>query len=130
MCENTLTVSKEGYFLLHSIFLCHWQQFDCLQFWASQIVYVGNKTYSLVLNKSPPPRLLIFGNFSHPPDLIWTPPLINFGKFLVQQLQNIQSILPIKGILTNFSVPELYWRRKRMDKLRYRHREHNLIPYI
>ena len=36
------------------------------------------------------------------------PPLINFGKFLLKQQQNIQSILSIKAILTNFSVPELY----------------------
>ena len=59
-------------------------------------------------------------------------PLTNLGKLLFQQLQNIESILSINGILTNFSVlyfSELYWRRKGMNKLVYRHRENNLIPY-
>ena len=63
--------------------------------------------YSLMLNKRRP-RLLIFGNFSYPLGPYLDPPLINFGKFLFQQLQNIQSVLSIKAILTNVSVPELY----------------------
>ena len=32
------------------------------------------RIYSFVLNKRPPPRLLIFGNFSHPPGPYLDPP--------------------------------------------------------
>ena len=32
-------------------------------------------------NKRPLPRLLIFGNYSHPPDLIWTPRLLILENF-------------------------------------------------
>ena len=51
----------------------------------------------------PPPRLLIWGNFC-------------FSNYKI-----FKSILSRRCVLTNFSVPELYWRRKRMNKLRYRH---------
>ena len=57
---------------------------------------MNNQIYSLVLNKRPP-RLLIFGNFSHPPGPYLDPPLINLGKFLLQQLQNIQNYTVNKG---------------------------------
>ena len=70
--------------------------------------YYSFAMYYLVLSKRPSPAYQFSEIFPTPTDLIWTPPLINLGKFLFQQLQNIQSILSIKTILTNFSVPELY----------------------
>ena len=87
-------------------------------------------TYSLVLNKRPP-RLLIFGNFSDTPDLIWTTPrLLIWEHFCFSNYKVFKSILSIRGILTTFGVPELYWRRKGMNNLNFRHKEHNLIPYL
>ena len=56
------------------------------------------RKYSLVPNKCPPPRLLIFGNFSPPPEPYFDPPpLINLGKFLFHQLQNIQKYTVNEG---------------------------------
>ena len=43
------------------------------------------------------PPLINFRKIFPPPDLIWTPPLINLGKFLFQQLQNIQKYTVNKG---------------------------------
>ena len=52
--------------------------------------------YSLVLNKRPT-RLFFSKIFLIPPDLIWTPLLIDLGKILFQQLQNIQKYTVNKG---------------------------------
>ena len=46
------------------------------------------RSYSLVPNKRGG-RLLIFGNFSYPHGPYLDPLLINLGKFLFQQLQDI-----------------------------------------
>ena len=77
--------------VISSIFDCH--HVNSFRMIEIQSFLLGKELsclYPLVLNKRPPPRLLIF------------------GKFLFQQLQNIQSILSVKAILTNVSVPELY----------------------
>ena len=80
-------------------------------------------TYS-VLNKRPPPCLLIFRNFFQLRTL-FGPPAYQFGKiFCFRNYKIFKSILSMRGILTNFSVPELYWRRKLMNNLRFRHKEH------
>ena len=60
-------------------------------------------SYSLVLNKRPP-RLLIFGNLSQPPDLILTPHLLIFANFNFSTCKILKYILSIKGISTTFCV--------------------------
>ena len=59
--------------------------------------------------------LINFQKFFQPPNL--GPPLINLGKFLFQQLQNIQKYTINRGVLTNFSVPELCWHRNKWISL-------------
>ena len=102
------------------------------QFWIFTIhrILILHKVYSLVVNKRPLPRLLIFGKFSHPPELVWTPRLLIQEDFCFSNYKIFKSLLSIRGNLTNISVPELYWCRKRKNKLKYIHKEHNLIPYL
>ena len=111
LCIDTRLFYKNGEsFYQGSIFLNFFQKWassilstffiETSVFWGIWKGQTANR-YSLVLNKRPP-RLLIFGNFSHPPDLIWTPPLIDLWKFLFQQLQNIQKYTVNKGYLNWF----------------------------
>ena len=67
--------------------------------------------YSLVLNKRGG-RLLIFGNFSYSPDLIWTPRLSIFASFKFSTCEIFKYMLSVKGILTIFCVRQEYFRRK------------------
>ena len=67
--------------------------------------------YSLVLNKRGG-RLLIFGNFSHPPGPYLDPRSLIFANFKFSTCEIFKYILSIKGILTIFCVREDYFRRK------------------
>ena len=84
------------------------------QFWIFTIhrILILHKVYSLVVNKRPLPRLLIFGKFSHPPDLLWTPRLLIFANFKFNTCKIFKYILPIKGNLTIFCVRGVHFRRK------------------
>ena len=53
--------------------------------------------YSLVSNKRPQPAYQFSEIFPTPTDLIWTPPFINLGKVLFQQLKNIKKQVVCKG---------------------------------
>ena len=139
LCIDTRLFYKNGEsFYRGSIFLNFFQKWassilstffiETSVFWGIWKGQTANR-YSLVLNKRPP-RLLILRSFSHPRTLFGPPRLLICGNFCFSNYKIFKSILSIRGILTDFSVPELYCRRKRTNKLKYRHKEHNLIPYL
>ena len=66
------------------------------------------RMYYLVLGKRPSPAYQFSEIFTTPTDLIWTPHLLIWQNFCFSNCKIFKSILSLRGILTNFSVPEFY----------------------
>ena len=97
-----------------------------LHFIQSQHIYFCSTLSAIISNMSQVDRALVSENsllpikrpqrlliFRKPPDRIWTP-------LPFQKLQILKIVLSIKGILTNLSVPDLYWRRINSPRYSYK----------
>ena len=79
--------------------------FDLLQIIASNKLPICPTLWCLI---NVTPRLLIFGNFSHPRTLFGHPRLLIFENFCFSNYKIFKILLSKRGNLTNISVSELY----------------------
>ena len=75
-------------------------------------------------------KLINFRRFL--PDLVMTdtPWFTNYVNFTFGNCKLSKSIPSVKGNLTNSCVQELYCCGKQMNQIRFRHKQHDLIPYL